>query len=96
MKKTNPSISYDEFFNLIKPITQFKSLKGNSYTVISIEDTIITFLRESTEKQWKMNLKDVHRAYLDITDFKTINFKPYLPRTQSPALGLLIKMGLIK
>lgn len=43
-----------------------------------------------------MNLKDVHRAYLDITDFKTINFKPYLPRTQSPALGLLIKMGLIK
>lgn len=43
MKKTNPSISYDEFFNFIKPITQFKSLKGNSYSVISIEDTIITF-----------------------------------------------------
>lgn len=43
MKKTYPSISYDEFFNLIKPITQFKSLKGNSYSVISIEDSIITF-----------------------------------------------------
>lgn len=95
MKKTNPTISYDEFYNLVKPITQFKSLKGNLYSVISIEDSIITFLRESTQKQWKMNLKDVHRAYLEIKDFKTIHFKPYLPRTQSPAFGLLVKIGLV-
>ena len=27
MKKTNPTISYDEFYNLVKPITQFKSYK---------------------------------------------------------------------
>ena len=61
-----------------------------------ITDSIITFLRESTQKRWKMNLKDVHKAYLEITDFKTMHFKSYLPRTQSPALGLLIKMRLIK
>ncbi len=96
MKKTNPNISYVDFCHLVKAITQFKSIKGNLYSVISIEDCIITFLRESTQKRWKMNLKDVHRAYLEITDFKTIQFKPYLPRTQSPALGLLIKMGLVK
>ena len=45
MKKTNPTISYDEFYNLVKPITQFKSVKGNVYSVISVEDSIITFLR---------------------------------------------------
>ena len=96
MKKTNPTISYIDFYNLVKPIAQFKSIKGNIYSVISVEDSIITFIRESTQKRWKMNLKDVHKAYQEIKDFKTIHFKPYLPRTQSPALGLLIKMGLIK
>ncbi len=96
MKKTNPTISYDEFYNLVKPITQFKSVKGNVYSVISVEDSIITFLRESTQKRWKMNLKAVHKAYQEIKDFKTVHFKPYLPRTQSPALGLLIKMRLIE
>ena len=96
MKKTNPTISYIDFYNLVKPITQFKSVKGNVYSVISVEDSTITFIRESTQKRWKMNLKDVHKAYQEIKDFKTIQFKPYLPRMQSPALGLLIKMGLIE
>ena len=45
--------------------------------MISVEDSIITFLRESTQKRWKMNLKDVHKAYQEIKDFKNGNSDKY-------------------
>ncbi len=43
-----------------------------------------------------MDLKDVYQAYIELTDFKTTNFKPYVPRRQSPALGLLLSLKLLK
>ncbi|WP_312082885.1 hypothetical protein [Epilithonimonas hominis] len=43
-----------------------------------------------------MDLKKVHQGYLELTDFKTISFKAYVPRRYSPALGLLLTVGLLK
>lgn len=94
-KKTQPAISYQDFYNLAKSSNSFKSLTGKFYDVISINDSTMNFVRKSSGEQWKMDLKGVHRAYLDLNDFKTANFKPYVTRTHSPALGLLLHLRLL-
>lgn len=94
-KKTKPKITYQHFFYLVEPLKNFTSLTGMKYEVIGIDDSVMSFIRKSSGEKWKMNLKDVHEAYLKLTDFKTVNFKPYFPRTQSPALGLLLHLGLL-
>ncbi|SKB41004.1 hypothetical protein SAMN05661099_1192 [Daejeonella lutea] len=94
-KKTQPVISYQDFYNLAESATSFKSLTGEFYDVISIDDSTMNFVRKSSGEQWKMDLKGVHQAYLELNDFQTANFNPYVPRTHSPALGLLLYLGLL-
>lgn len=93
--KTTPNISYDEFFKLIVPVKSFSSLTGKPYQVLKIEGSEMSFVRNTSGVQWKMDLKEVHQAYLLLTDFKTINFKTFVKRTHSPALGLLLHLGLL-
>lgn len=93
--KTNPTITYVDFYKLASPVKHFKSLTGKEYDVISGKNDIMTFVRKATGEIWSMDLKGVYQAYLELTDFKTINFKTYVPRTHSPALGLLLHLGLL-
>lgn len=93
--KTKPTISYEEFYRIAKPIKHFKSLTGKEYEVKSLVGDVMKFLRVSTGEIWSMDLKGVHLAYTELTEFKTLNFKSYVPRTHSPALGLLLHLGLL-
>lgn len=95
-KKTNPTIKYIDFIQLVAPLASFNSLEGNEYVVNSISGSIMNFTRTSTGEKWSMDLKQVLKAYHELKDFKTANFKPYVPFTHSPALGLLLKVGLLR
>jgi hypothetical protein len=63
-----------------------KELNGNT----------MIFERKTTGEIWNMDLKKVHQAYKELKDFKTKNFAPYVPRRHSPALGLLLHVGLLE
>lgn len=93
--KTKPTITYLDFFKLASPVKAFKSLTGREYDVISVNNNLMTFVRKATGETWSMDLTGVHKAYLELTDFKTDNFKPYVPRTHSPALGLLLHLRML-
>lgn len=95
MIKTNPIIEFEQFLSLVKGLKEFKSKTGKRYKVISLDGSILSFLRETGE-EWKLDLRKAHQAYLELQYFKTIDFKPYVPRRQSPALGLLLTVGLLK
>ncbi len=94
--KTNPKISYVDFLKQVRQRKDFKSLTGRDYEVIDYDGDIMILRRLSTNKIWRMNLVDVHDAYIhaDISGVK--DFMPYLKRTKSPALGLLLTLGLLK
>ncbi len=94
--KTKPEKTFSEFLSMVQSITTFKSKTGKTYIVISLEASILKFVRESTQKEWKVDLKDIHKAYMELKQFRTIDFKPYVPRKQSPSLGLLITLKLLK
>ena len=57
----------------------------------------MVFLRldAKSDQEWMMNLEEVYRAYGELDDFATVNCKPYIPITHSPARGLLIHLGLL-
>lgn len=95
MIKTNPTIEFEQFISLVKGLKAFKSKTGKIYKVISLDGSLLSFLRETGE-EWQMDLRKVHQAYIELQRFKTIDFKPYVPRRQSPGLGVLLSIGLLK
>ena len=74
--------------------TNSEILLGREYRIIKFDETVLHFERLSTKKYWSMELKDIFRAYQELEDFKTINFKPYVRRTHS-ALGILLTLSLL-
>lgn len=96
-QKIRPNISETEFLQKASQITKFTSSSGKNYAVLEITGVIMSFKRldAKSDKPWKMNLKDLYRAYKELNDFRTINFKQYVPITHSPGRGLLIHLGLI-
>lgn len=93
--KTRPNISCKEFLEAVKPVKTFLSLTGREYEVIRIDGSMLQFVRKSSGQKWSMDLTGVHRAYVDLADFKTANFRPYVSRVHSPALGLLLHLKLL-
>lgn len=94
--KTNSKISYPEFLKLVTSLTTFSSIRGNNYKILSIKNEKMKFIRLSTNKEWMMNLEAVHTAYKELQIFRTTDFSPYMARTKSPALGLLLTLGLLE
>lgn len=96
-KKVKLIISFNEFKNKAVKVSSFTSSSGKRYKVKSIVGNEMYFLRldAKSNQVWKMNLEEVYRAYRELDDFATINFKPYVPITHSPARGLLIHLGLL-
>lgn len=94
-QKTRPNISFIEFMQLAGPVVTFNSLEGNEYVVQKLEGATMVFKRQSTEEIWDMDLKEVHKAYLELKNFKTKSFEKYVPRRHSPALGLLFHVKLL-
>lgn len=82
---------------MIKLVTSFTNSKGRLFVVVGILNNKMTFNRidASADVEWCMDLKEVYRAYYELSDFSTKNFKLYVPRTHSPARGLLLHLGLL-
>ncbi|WP_437372223.1 hypothetical protein [Maribacter litoralis] len=94
-KKTNPNITFIEFIQKVGPVVSFNSKEGEEYVVQKLHGSTMLFKRQSTKIVWDMDLKQVHKAYLELKDFETKNFKNYVPRKHSPALGLLLHLKLL-
>ena len=94
-QKSNPKITFKEFLNLSQIVKNFKSLRSKEYEVKEWHQTEMIFERKSTNKLWRMDMTEVYKAYIELETFKTLDFKPYLNRTYSPALGLLLTLGLL-
>jgi hypothetical protein len=96
-QKVKPNIPLSEFLDKAKKVKSFTSSNGRRYDVQRIENEVMHFLRldAKSEKEWSMNLKEVYRAYKELDDFATVNFKPFVPITHSPARGLLLHLGML-
>jgi len=96
--KTKPTVSLADFLERAKAVKGFTSSRGQRYKVLRIDNGEMFFLRLDAKgnNEWQMNLKNVYQAYKELGDFATINFKPYVPITHSPARGLLLHLGMLE
>jgi len=97
-QKVKPIVPLSEFLENARKVKLFPSSSGRQYKVLRIENEEMFFLRldAKSEEEWSMNLKEVYRAYQELEDFATVNFKPFVPITHSPARGLLLHLGMLK
>lgn len=95
--KTIPTVSLSDFLEKASLVKSFKSSRGQRYKVLRIVNDEMFFLRldAKSKEEWSLNLKEVYRAYKVLEDFATINFKPYVPITHSPARGLLLHLNML-
>lgn len=96
-QKVQPLIPLSEFLQRVSKVKSFTSSNGRRYEVQRIENDEMFFLRldAKSDKEWSMNLKEVFRAYKELEDFATVNFKSYVNRRHSPARGLLLYLGML-
>jgi hypothetical protein len=97
-QKGKQIVSFSEFLNNASKVKSFTSSTGKRYEVQRIENDEMLFLRldAKSKEEWRMNLKEVYRAYRELDDFATKNFRAFVPITHSPARGLLIHLGMLK
>jgi len=97
-RKVVPFITLNDFLSKASAVERFTSSHCRRYLVTGIEDDKILFRRLDAKerKGWSMNLKNVFKAYQELEDFATINFKPFVPITHSPARGLLLHLGMLQ
>lgn len=95
--KKKPIISIIEFLEKASLVKAFTSSSGKGYKVTKIENNVMWFLRLDAkgDKPWDMDLNSVYKAYKELEDFDTLNFKPYVNRRHSPARGLLLYLELL-
>lgn len=87
--------SFDEFCNAIRLISSAQSVTGINYINLAVEDGKIVGIRESTNAPFSISLKSLYQAYCEVEIFTTGSLKPYVDRTQSPSLAILIASGAI-
>jgi len=96
--KSNRIINEEKFLQEAKKIKSFSSSSGKKYVVTGLNGDELSFNRidsKNPDEIWSFDLKDVFEAYSEIKDFRTENFKKYVPIMHSPARGLLIHLGLL-
>jgi hypothetical protein len=95
--KTNPFIPLNDFLEKAHTVSAFTSSNGKRYIVMRIIENEMFFRRLDAKKdlEWSMNLNQVFLAYQELHNFATINFRPYVPITHSPARGLLVHLGML-
>jgi len=76
-KKVIPIVPLSEFLDNARKVKSFTSSNGRRYEVQRIENDEMFFLRldAKSEEEWSMNLKEVYKAYRELEDFSTVNFK---------------------
>lgn len=65
-------------------------------TSISGDTLVIKRLNANQTIPWEIDLRKLHEAYRELTDFKTTNFKPHIPIVHSPSRGLLVHLAILR
>lgn len=90
-------ISKKEFLARLDQVKTAESVKQHVvYYSIFIKGNKCSGKRESTNKNFTIDIDKLYQAYCELESINTKLLKPYVTtRAQSPALAILIEMGLV-
>lgn len=82
-------ISRKDFLKAIEQIHSTKSVSGVVYSSIRVNGFLCKGIRESTQKEFRIDLDKLYQAYSELDIINTVTLKQYVDRVQSPALAIL-------
>lgn len=88
-------ISKQEFIDRIKTIHSAISVRGIKYSNIQLCGLVCKGIRDSTNKPFQISLDKLYEAYKKLDVINTTTLKSDIKGVQSPALAILMKVGLV-
>jgi putative molybdopterin biosynthesis enzyme moaB len=89
IREPRPEISLEEMRAILENITEIESATGIRYVKLHVTPKMIIGIRESSGKEFTINLNDLYRAYQECLRFTSPEVKKYIFMGHSPAVALL-------
>ena len=89
IREPRPEITLEEMRAILENITEIESATGIRYVKLHVTAKMIIGIRESSGKEFTINLNDLYRAYQECLRFTSPEVKKYIFMGHSPAVALL-------
>lgn len=89
IREPRPEITLEEMRAILENITEIESATGIRYVKLHVTAKMIIGIRESSGKEFTINLNDLYRAYQECLRFTSPEVKKYNFMGHSPAVALL-------
>ena len=92
IREPRPDLTMEEMRNQLAGIHEIESATGIRYVDFRLTAKMLIGTRESSGKEFTINLSDLYRAYQGCLRFTSPEVKKYVFMGHSPAVALLRKL----
>ena len=89
IREPRPELTMDEMRAILSELKEIESVTGIRYIKLHVTAKMIIGIRESSGKEFTINLDDLFRAYQECLSFTSPEVKKYIFMGHSPAVALL-------
>ena len=96
IREPRPDLSMDEMRAYLMELKEIESVTGIRYIKLHVTAKMIIGIRETSGKEFTINLDDLYRAYQECLRFTSPEVKKYIFMGHSPAVALLRLLTKVK
>ena len=96
IREPRPDLTMDEMRAYLMELKEIESVTGIRYIKLHVTAKMIIGIRETSGKEFTINLDDLYRAYQECLRFTSPEVKKYIFMGHSPAVELLILLSKVK
>ena len=96
IREPRPDLSMDEMRAYLMELKEIESVTGIRYIKLHVTAKMIIGIRETSGKEFTINLDDLYRAYQECLRFTSPEVKKYIFMVHSPAVALLRLLTKVK
>mgnify|MGYP006961304329 FL=1 len=96
IREPRPDLSMDEMRAYLMELKEIESVTGIRYIKLHVTAKMIIGIRETSGKEFTINLDDLYRAYQECLRFTSPEVKKYIFMGHSPAVALLRPLTKVK
>ena len=89
IREIRPELSMEEMREKLMALTTLETATGIKYIKLHVTKKMIIGIRESSGKEFTINLQELYRAYQECLRFTSPEVKKYIFMGHSPAVALL-------
>ena len=96
IREPRPDLSMDEMRAYLMELKEIESVTGIRYIKLHVTAKMIIGIRETSGKEFTINLDDLYRAYQECLRFTSPEVKKYIFMGHSPTVALLRLLTKVK